>query len=105
MNVASGGGKMKKLIIVAAAFLIVISICTIALTSCVGRDTEKPGELEPVEITEYEGQKLSSVDDFRENSIKGPQYLDIGSYQLKVNGLVEKPKSKLLARTKTIRKW
>jgi len=33
------------------------------------------------------------VDDFRENSIKGPQYLDIGSYQLNVSGLVEKPKS------------
>jgi len=84
---------MKKLIVVAIAFFITISMIVIALMGCVGNDVENPSELEPVEINEYEGQKLSSVDDFRENSIKGPQYLDIGSYQLKVSGLVEKPKS------------
>jgi len=84
---------MKKLIVVAIAFFITISMIAIALMGCVGNDVENPSELEPVEINEYEGQKLSSVDDFRENSIKGPQYLDIGSYQLKVSGLVEKPKS------------
>ncbi|GAI10056.1 unnamed protein product [marine sediment metagenome] len=50
-------------------------------------------ELGPAEIREYEGTKLSSVDDFRENSIKGPQQVDIESYQLKVNGLVENPKN------------
>ena len=33
------------------------------------------------------------MDDFRENSIKGPQQVDIESYQLKVNGLVEIPNS------------
>jgi len=84
---------MKKLIFVAIAFFIAISMIVIALVGCVGDDVNNPSELEPVEINEYEGQKLSSVDDFRENSIKGPQYLDIGSYQLNVSGLVEKPKS------------
>ena len=84
---------MKKLIVVAIAFFVAISMIVIAFMGCVGNDVENPSELEPVEINEYEGQKLSSVDDFRENSIKGPQYLDIGSYQLKVSGLVEKPKS------------
>ena len=84
---------MKKLIVVAIAFFIATPMIVIALAGCVGNDVENPSELEPVEINEYEGQKLSSVDDFRENSIKGPQYLDIGSYQLKVSGLVEKPKS------------
>ncbi len=83
---------MKKLIVAAIAFFIAISMIVVALVGCVGNDVENPSELEPVEINEYEGQKLSSVDDFRENSIKGPQYLDIGSYQLKVSGLVEEPK-------------
>ena len=50
-----------------------------------------PAELQAVEITEYEGKNLSSVNDFRENSIKGPQYVDIATYELEVNGLVEKP--------------
>ena len=84
---------MQKLVVVAIAFFITISMIVIALMGCVGNNIENPSELEPTEINEYEGQKLSSVDDFRENSIKGPQYLDIGSYQLKVSGLVEKPKS------------
>jgi DMSO/TMAO reductase YedYZ molybdopterin-dependent catalytic subunit len=53
----------------------------------------KPEELQTVEISEYEGKKLSSVNDFRENSIKGPQYVDINTYQLEVTGLVEKPLS------------
>jgi DMSO/TMAO reductase YedYZ molybdopterin-dependent catalytic subunit len=44
-----------------------------------------------VEIREYEGKRLSSVNDFRENSIKGPQHVDITGYQLKVTGLVETP--------------
>ncbi len=51
----------------------------------------KSAELQAVEIREYEGKNLSSVNDFRENSIKGPQYVDIATYELEVNGLVEKP--------------
>ncbi len=45
-------------------------------------------ELQPTEIREYEGEKLSSVNAFRENSIKGPQHIDIESYRLKISGLV-----------------
>jgi DMSO/TMAO reductase YedYZ molybdopterin-dependent catalytic subunit len=48
-------------------------------------------ELTKVEVTEYEGKDLSSIADFRENSIKGPQYIDIDSCRLKIDGLVEKP--------------
>lgn len=84
---------MKRIIFVAIASFTAISMITIALMGGAGDDIKNPTELETVEINEYEGQKLSSVDDFRENSIKGPQYLDIGSYQLKVSGLVDKPKS------------
>ncbi len=32
---------------------------------------------------------LSSIDDFRENSILGPQYIDVENYSLVVAGLVE----------------
>jgi len=31
-------------------------------------------ELDGVEVRQYQGENLSSVNDFRENSIKGPQY-------------------------------
>lgn len=43
------------------------------------------------EIREYEGADLSSINDFRENSIKGPQYIDLENYHLNVSGLVENP--------------
>jgi DMSO/TMAO reductase YedYZ molybdopterin-dependent catalytic subunit len=48
-------------------------------------------ELPEVEIKEYRGEKLSSVKEFRENSIKGPQRIDLKKYFLTVNGLVGKP--------------
>ena len=53
------------------------------------KEMDRTGELEPVEIREYQGEKLGSVDDFRENSIKGPQYIDIETYKLQINGLVQ----------------
>jgi DMSO/TMAO reductase YedYZ molybdopterin-dependent catalytic subunit len=46
---------------------------------------------EGVEISEYEGQNLSSINMFRENSITGPQYIDNASYRLTISGLVTNP--------------
>ncbi len=48
-------------------------------------------ELDSVEVTEYEGEKLDSSDAFRENSIAGPQDVDIATYELGVTGLVDEP--------------
>lgn len=50
-------------------------------------------KLDNVEVKEYKGQKLSSVSDFRENSIKGPQYINITNYKLEITGLVSNPKN------------
>jgi len=50
-------------------------------------------QLDGVEIREYQGEKLSSVNDFRENSIKGPQNINKSTYQLKITGLVDRPKN------------
>jgi DMSO/TMAO reductase YedYZ molybdopterin-dependent catalytic subunit len=44
--------------------------------------------LYPEEIREYEGEYLSSISDFRENSIAGPQYVDKDTYRLTITGLV-----------------
>jgi DMSO/TMAO reductase YedYZ molybdopterin-dependent catalytic subunit len=54
---------------------------------------EQPEGLKPVEIRNYEGTDLSSISDFRENSIKGPQRIDLNSYELNITGLVSQPKS------------
>ena len=45
-------------------------------------------ELDNIELGEYQDEQLSSVYDFRENSIKGPQYLSRENYELIITGLV-----------------
>ena len=49
------------------------------------------GALPSVEVLQYHGQKLDSVNAFVENSIKGPQNVDIKTYRMSVSGLVAKP--------------
>ena len=44
-------------------------------------------DLDVIEIREYEGKDLSSINTFRENSIKGPQYIDETNYSLSILGL------------------
>jgi DMSO/TMAO reductase YedYZ molybdopterin-dependent catalytic subunit len=56
-------------------------------------NTEQINQLKSVEIREYKGENLSSITDFRENSIKGPQHINKETYNLKINGLIEKEKN------------
>ena len=49
-------------------------------------------QLDSVEIIEYRGENLGLIESFRENSIKGPQYIDPEAYRLNVTGLVENPR-------------
>jgi DMSO/TMAO reductase YedYZ molybdopterin-dependent catalytic subunit len=46
--------------------------------------------LPPVEVRSYEGANLSSITDFFENSIKGPQYINESDYRLTVTGLTNR---------------
>lgn len=55
--------------------------------------SEEAKELEPAEVREYQGEKLSSVRSFRENSIRGPQNVDKENYTLEITGLVKNPKT------------
>jgi len=56
-------------------------------------EMQKANVLRTVEIRQYEGKNLSSTDDFRENSIKGPQYIDKKTYRLRITGFVDSPKT------------
>ncbi|MFC1901256.1 molybdopterin-dependent oxidoreductase [Chloroflexota bacterium] len=84
---------MKKVLLPVIATLVTASIGAAALTACSLEEAEGPGELGPVEISEYQGERLSSVNDFRENSIRGPQHVDIETYTLQIGGLVDEPMS------------
>jgi len=85
---------VRKISAFAVTLAILFSALLLALGGCPGDgETNGNGSLEPAEVREYQGEDLSSVKDFRENSIKGPQYVDIENYQLEITGLVESPVS------------
>jgi DMSO/TMAO reductase YedYZ molybdopterin-dependent catalytic subunit len=48
-------------------------------------------DAQQVEIRDYQGERLGSVSDFRENSILGVQVIDPDSYTLTIDGLVAAP--------------
>jgi DMSO/TMAO reductase YedYZ molybdopterin-dependent catalytic subunit len=77
--------------------VILITLIVLFLVLDLGGLLREPSpELEAartVEIRDYEGEPLSSVADFRENSIKGPQFIEIKSYRLNITGDVVTPLS------------
>lgn len=75
----------KKSIVIPVGLLFVI----LTTSGCI----QENFVLDSVEVSEYNGEKLSSIYDFRENSIKGPQYIDKETYTLKITGLVKNTKS------------
>jgi len=74
---------MKKALPILAVLILLFSCCT-------NKESES---LKSAEIKEYQGEKLGSATDFRENSIKGPQNISIDSYKLEVTGHVENPRT------------
>ncbi|UCD08349.1 MAG: molybdopterin-dependent oxidoreductase [Dehalococcoidales bacterium] len=82
---------MKRWIIATLLLVSTLILVIIPLTGCSGNRNGTTESLDAVEIREYQGEKLSSVNDFRENSIGGPQYIDINTYTLDIGGLVDTP--------------
>ena len=70
--------------------VILVGILVISLFGAYWLST-LPKALLPSEIQEYQGEDLSKINDFRENSIRGPQFIDIATYTLNVTGLVDDP--------------
>jgi DMSO/TMAO reductase YedYZ molybdopterin-dependent catalytic subunit len=70
------------------SFLVLAPILVAALIFAVVMAVDDEEELAPVEIREYEGVDLSSINAFRENSIKGSQEINVENYTLRITGLV-----------------
>ncbi|MGB7787636.1 molybdopterin-dependent oxidoreductase [Methanoregula sp.] len=81
--------------IIAAAVLAILVVVIIAIlvfrfpVSLTGTGSG-PTPLAPVEVRSYQGKDLSSVNDFHENSIAGPQHVNITDYRLTVTGLANR---------------
>jgi DMSO/TMAO reductase YedYZ molybdopterin-dependent catalytic subunit len=76
-------------LVIIAAIVLAAVVFIVPLTRTV-KDAGGPTPLAPVEVRSYQGQDLSSINDFRENSIKGPQQINISTYQLTVTGLTNR---------------
>ena len=83
---------MSRIIGLAIMLVMLFSALLLTLAGCPANN-QTNGTLPPKEVKEYQGENLSSVNDFRENSIKGPQHVDIENYRLEITGLVENPVS------------
>jgi DMSO/TMAO reductase YedYZ molybdopterin-dependent catalytic subunit len=77
--------KRFKGLITAVLLLLLVGIAILALYA-----QNTPSILYPEEIREYEGENLSSISSFRENSIRGIQYVNASNYSLTIRGLVNK---------------
>lgn len=80
----------ESLIVKAVLMLVIIGVAAVA---AVWLSCSFVHQLRPGEVHEYMGQNLSLIDDFRENSIKGPQQVNISSYELALTGLVNTPRN------------
>ena len=79
------------------ARILAIAAVAFVAASCAGQSKKAappvPTKLPSVEVRNYQGQDLSSVNDFQENSIGGPQKVDREKYRLAIEGLVSNPLS------------
>jgi len=79
-----------RILIICAIFAAII-LYAFDISGYFDLNSTNSGELKGVEIQNYEGEDLSKISDFRENSIKGTQLISEENYRLKVTGLVNKP--------------
>jgi DMSO/TMAO reductase YedYZ molybdopterin-dependent catalytic subunit len=87
-----GGLTFQKTKQIVLGLLTVFILIATSVGIMVWWTTRDPTDLGYEEIREYEGQDLSSIGAFRENSIKGPQHIDNQTYKLTVTGLVNAEK-------------
>ncbi len=83
----------KTLAIILIAVVIIVTTVFFLLGGQGSRSISPPGgpnALPGVEVRAYQGNDLSSMNDFRENSIRGPQYVNTSDYRLTVTGLTNK---------------
>jgi len=80
------------MVIGTAAVLLLAGIVIVGIFPGIltGAAVRGPVPLDGVEVRSYQGEDLSSINDFHENSIRGPQNINSSGYRLTVTGLTKK---------------
>ena len=84
---------MKKLPNILKALAMVVALVAVIIIGNQVYTNIENNNLQTVEIREYQGANLSSLDDFKEPSIKGVQDVDMEVYTLDITGLLNEQKS------------
>jgi DMSO/TMAO reductase YedYZ molybdopterin-dependent catalytic subunit len=82
--------RTNKRLFIVMAVAIVLPLSPACVRDGQGQSDKKA---QSVEVKEYRGERLDSIGKFEENSIKGPQHIDIETYTLRIGGLVANPLS------------
>ena len=85
-----GGYKMSRFKILCILSLIIIILVTYLLSACSGQSSSISNTVE-IEATEFQGKKLTPIEEQRNNALAGTQSIDRDVYRLTVDGLVENP--------------
>ena len=87
--------RTRVLVLMALLGLAAVAFLVLGLDSNEADPVSMQAEAPPqeVEITDYQGVALGSIEDFRENSIRGVQEIDPATYRLVVDGLVSQSAS------------
>jgi DMSO/TMAO reductase YedYZ molybdopterin-dependent catalytic subunit len=80
----------RRIVLAGMGVLVIVVLAVLLVFRAPGIPGTGPAALAPAEVRSYQGTDLSSVNDFHENSIKGPQHVDTASYRLTVTGLVNR---------------
>jgi len=75
---------------ISAVFVVVLLVLVFVAVYYGNQAGNQPPTLYPGEIRDYQGENLSSIADFRENSIRGPQNVNASTYRLQITGLVNR---------------
>jgi DMSO/TMAO reductase YedYZ molybdopterin-dependent catalytic subunit len=78
----------------AIAIWLPMVLAAMLLSACAGaQSSAAPNALSPVEVREYNGKNLTDAASMPDNSIAGPQAVNLDLYRLNISGLVEHPLS------------
>jgi DMSO/TMAO reductase YedYZ molybdopterin-dependent catalytic subunit len=84
---------MKSRLKISALLLISVVLFSGCMSKAASASSDALKKLADAQVTQYNGQKLSSITDLKDVSIKGPQNIDIKTYKLNIDGFVDNPMS------------
>ncbi len=76
--------------------VLLVTVAVVGMSGCTDTGSQEPDTPQPsteVEATEFQNVKLTPISEQRNNALRGTQVIDVESYRLVIDGLVETPLS------------